>query len=390
MTSPRSPRLITLILMTAATTLSLNMFLPSLPAIAQAFDVPYGTATLAIGGYLAMTAVLALIIGPLSDRIGRRPTAVIAVTLFLVTSLGCVFAQNWAAFLICRLAQGVMVSGYILANAVIRDTRDQTAAASLLGYVAGAMAIAPLLGPMLGGVLQDAFGWRANFYLYAALAALLLIAILVDLTETRKPTDAQSSRPWPLLKDSKFWAYALTVALSTCAFYGFLAGAPIVAAQTYGLSGTSLGIGLGSITAGFMAGSFTGARLSPRIGSDTVMIAGRILSVAGLAVGLIALTALPPVPLALFAFTLFIGLGNGLTTPPANAGALSVLPTLAGSASGFTGALTVGLGAIATTAVGWAMTASPTPFALLTVLLAIKAASFITALLASRLSRSSC
>ena len=384
MTDIRSPRLITLILMTAATTLSLNMFLPSLPAIAQAFDVPYGTATLAIGGYLAMTAVLALIIGPVSDRIGRRPTAIACVTLFLLASLGCVMAQSWAWFLICRLAQGVMVSGYILANAVVRDTRDQTGAASLLGYIAGAMAIAPLLGPMLGGVLQDAFGWRANFYLYAALAGLLLIAILTDLSETRARRSGPKPGPGPLLRAPRFWAYALTVALSTCAFYGFLAGAPIVAAQTYGLSGTTLGIGLGSITAGFMAGSFTGARLSRRLGPDRVMIAGRLISVTGLAIGALTLGLLPPTPLALFAFTIFIGIGNGLTTPTANAGALSVMPDLAGSAAGFTGALTVGLGAIATTVIGWTMTALPTPTALLTALLAIKLTSLATAWIAWR------
>lgn len=389
MTAPRSPRLMTLILMTAASTLSLNMFLPSLPALAEAFDVPYGTATLAVGGYLAMTAVLALVIGPISDRFGRRPTAILAVTLFFLASLGCVLAQSWSVFLACRLAQGVMVSGYVLASAIVRDTRDQAQSASLLAYIAGAMAIAPLLGPMLGGVLQDLYGWRANFILYAALAACLLIAIIIDLSETRPETAVGQRGPGPLLVAGRFWAYAATVALSTCAFYAFLAGAPIVAAQTFGLSGTGLGIALGSITGGFMVGSFVGARFSPRIGPDRVMLAGRVIALAGLTAGLVAATALPPEPLSLFAFTIFIGLGNGLTTPSANAGALSVIPDLAGTASGMTGALTVGTGAVATTLIGWAMTGLPTPTAFLTILLAIKFASLLSALLAWRLSRAS-
>ena len=384
----RRPRLITLILMTAATTLSLNMFLPSLPAIAAEFGVPYGTVTLAIGGYLAMTAVLALIIGPVSDRIGRRPTALISVGLFLLASLGCVIAQNWTVFLICRLGQGVMVSGYILASAVVRDTRDHTAAASLLGYIAGAMALAPLVGPMLGGVVQDMFGWRANFGLYAGLAALLLIAILTDLSETRQVSTTSTSGPGPLLRATGFWAYALTVALSTCAFYGFLAGAPIVAAQTYGLSGTSLGIGLGSITAGFMMGSFAGARMSQSLGPDRVMLVGRIVTLIGLTSGLLIIGYLPETALTLFAFTVFIGVGNGLSTPTANAGALNVMPDLSGSAAGVTGALTVGLGAVATTAVGWVMTHAPTPSALLAVLLAVTVASLISALAAWHLSQS--
>jgi len=387
MTSPRSPRLITLILMTAASTLSLNMFLPSLPALAEAFNVPYGTATLAIGGYLAMTAVLALIIGPISDRVGRRPTAIGAVAVFFAASLGCVFAQNWTMFLICRLAQGVMVSGYVLASAVVRDTRDQAQSASLLGYIAGAMAIAPLLGPMLGGLLQDIFGWRANFILYAGLGACLMVAIAIDLTETRPATTTAKHGPRPLLVAPRFWAYAMTVAISTCAFYAFLAGAPIVAAQSYGLSGTTLGIGLGSITGGFMIGSFTGARLAPRFGPDRVMLAGRMVSVVGLTIGLIAIAVLPAVPLSLFAFTVFIGLGNGLTTPSANAGALSVIPDLAGTASGVTGAMTVGMGAVATTVIGWALTESATPTHLLAALLAIKGVSLLAALTAWHLSR---
>lgn len=389
MAPPRSPRLLTLILMTAASTLSLNMFLPSLPALAEAFGVEYGTATLAIGGYLAMTAVLALVIGPISDRVGRRPTAIGAVIVFLIASLGCVLAQSWTVFLICRLAQGVMVSGYVLASAVVRDTRDHSQSASLLGYIAGAMAIAPLLGPMLGGLLQDLFGWRANFILYAALGGCLLIAILVDLTETRTPSALARQGPGPLLIAPAFWAYALTVGISTCAFYAFLAGVPLVAAQAYGLSGTSLGVGLGSITGGFMVGSFAGARLAPRFGPDRVMLAGRFISLFGLGCGLMAIHLLPAHPLSLFGFTVFIGLGNGVTTPSANAGALSVIPDLAGTASGVTGAVTVGLGAVATTLVGWILTGAATPQMLLSVLLVIKGLSLVVAFLAWRMSQPS-
>ncbi|MCE8006280.1 multidrug effflux MFS transporter [Aestuariivita sp.] len=384
MTRKTSPRLITLILMTAATTLSLNMFLPSLPAIAAEFGVAYGTVTLAIGGYLAMTAVLALVIGPLSDRLGRRPVAIGAIAVFVLASLGCLLAQSWPLFLACRLAQGTMVSGYILAGAVVRDTRDQTDAASLLGYIAGAMAIAPLLGPMVGGLMLDLFGWRSNFALYAGLGLILLAAVLIDLAETKSPPVTKPPRSGALLRLPVFWSYAGTVALSTCAFYAFLAGAPLVAAKTYGLSGAELGIALGSITAGFMTGSFTGARLGPRYGPDRMMLSGRLIAILGLAAGLVIVQIWPSAPLALFATTIFIGLGNGLTTPTANAGAMSVRPDLAGTASGVTGSLTVGLGAVATTGAGLILTLSPSATTLLTILIALKSASLVTAILAWR------
>lgn len=385
MSTPRSPRLITLILMTAATTLSLNMFLPALPAISEAFAIPYGTATFAIGGYLAMTAVLALVIGPLSDRFGRRPVGLATAIIFLAASVGATFADSWLTFLACRLAQGVMVSGYVLVNAVIRDTRDHTQAASLLAFIAGAMAIAPILGPIIGGVLLDLFGWRSNFALYTGLGLVLLLAVSLDLSETRQVRESRRLHPGPLLRDPRFWAYALTVAVSTCAFYGFLAGAPIVVTSVFGLSGTTLGVGLGSITAGFMAGSFTGSRLSPRFGPDRVMVAGRIVSVTGLTAGFLLITAVEPSAYLLFGTTVFIGIGNGLTTPAGNAGVLSVRPELAGTASGFTSALTVGLGAVATTAIGWALESTSTPFALLAILLGIKVVSLIAAIAAVRL-----
>ena len=371
MTTPRSPRLITLILMTGTTVLTLNMFLPSLPAIAAEFGVPYGTVTLAIGGYLAMTAVLALVIGPLSDRFGRRPTAIGALCLFIAASAGCVIAPNWPVFLTCRLLQGAIVSGFIIASAVVRDTREQAEAASILGYIAGAMAIAPLIGPMVGGLLLDLFGWRSNFVLYVGLGLLVLTLVLVDLTET-KPARAKAKPPvGPLLSAPLFWAYVLTVALSTCAFYAFLAGAPLVVAETYGLSGTALGVGLGSTTLGFMLGSFLGARLGPRFGPNRVMIAGRIIPVLGLTAGFLALAALPMTPLTLFGAAVTIGIGNGFTTPAANAGAMSVFPELAGTASGAVSATTVGLGAMATTGVGWAITVNPTPGVLIVLLIGI-------------------
>ena len=96
---------------------------------------------------------------------GRRPVILCVYVIFVVASLGCAVAQNVTVFLACRLAQGVMLGGYLITLAVVRDTHETTAAAGLLGYIASAMAIAPLLGPMVGGVIDATFGWRANFVL---------------------------------------------------------------------------------------------------------------------------------------------------------------------------------------------------------------------------------
>jgi DHA1 family bicyclomycin/chloramphenicol resistance-like MFS transporter len=153
---PRPPSLTTLILLTMATTLSLNMFLPALPVMAREFGVSYGVISLSFGGYLGVTAVMALILGSLSDRVGRRPVALGVAAVFTLASMGAAMAQDVTWFLACRFAQGVMVGGFVLASAVVRDTRAGHEVASLLAYITSAMAVAPLLGPLLGGVVTSA------------------------------------------------------------------------------------------------------------------------------------------------------------------------------------------------------------------------------------------
>src|SRR5210317_1505402 len=158
-----SPRVLTLILLAALSTLSLNMFLPSLTNIAGDFDADYALASLSIAGYLAITAVMQLVIGPMSDRFGRRPVLLCGLSVFVVGSLGCLLATDIYIFLMCRALQATVISGWVLSMAMIRDTRDEGESASLIGYVAMSMAIVPMLGPMIGGLLDEFFGWRASF-----------------------------------------------------------------------------------------------------------------------------------------------------------------------------------------------------------------------------------
>ncbi|MCG8695151.1 MAG: MFS transporter, partial [Minwuiales bacterium] len=152
------PMLFTLILLCGSSVLSLNMFLPSLSSMAADFRVDYSVMSLAIAGYLAVTAVLQLIIGPLSDRFGRRPVLLAALAIFTAASLVCAFTTDIRVFLAFRVVQGAIIAGWTLSVAVIRDTAPPQEAASLMGYVSMAMAVAPMLGPVLGGALDTLFG----------------------------------------------------------------------------------------------------------------------------------------------------------------------------------------------------------------------------------------
>ncbi len=386
MPSPLTPpRLTTLILLTAISTLSLQMFLPSLANIARAFEVSYAQASLAIGGYLAIAAVLQLIIGPLSDRLGRRPVMLGALLTFTLASIGCALAPNIWVFLGFRMLQGGIVSGYVLSLAIVRDTRGEQAAAGLIGYISMVMAIAPLLGPMLGGVLDAAFGWRANFLFYAAAGFGLLALCWVDLGETKPPqarVPDQRRALARLLSAPRFWAFALCEAFSRGAFYIFITGAPLVAQVQFGVSTAALGVYIGVITAGFILGTFLSGRLAPRTQPLTIMIAGRVVACAGPAVA-IALALLGHVsPALFFGATIAVGIGNGLTTPSSSAAAMSVRPESAGSAAGLTGALTVAGGAVLTTLTGALLPAEAPALALLALMLASSALAFAAVLAA--------
>ncbi|MEL6997021.1 MAG: multidrug effflux MFS transporter [Pseudomonadota bacterium] len=350
------PRLITLILLTAFSTLTLNMFLPSLASIATDLQADYALVSLAVGLYLGVTAVVQLVVGTLSDRIGRRPVLLGAISLFMVASVVCALAQDVWTFLIFRMLQGGMIAGYAMSLAIVRDTNEERKAASLIGYISMAMAVAPMLGPMLGGLLDTVFGWRANFWFYAASGLMLLVVCWVDLGETHDPSRAQGVNRWDetraLLGSRRFWGFSLCTAFSTGAFYIFLAGAPLVAMATFGVSTATLGVFIGSITAGFMTGGFIAGRLAPRFEPTTMMIAGRVIACTGLACGLVLVLLGTVTPLTYFGSTIFVGLGNGITMPSSNAGAVSVRPKLAGTAAGFNGALTVASGAVLTTLTG--------------------------------------
>jgi len=363
-----SPRLLTLILLAALSTLSLNLFLPSLTNIARDFEADYALVSLSIAGYLAVTAVLQLVIGPMSDRFGRRSVLLCALSVFVIGSLGCLLARDIYSFLMFRALQAAVIAGWVLSMAMIRDTRGEGEAASLIGYVAMSMAIAPMLGPMIGGLLDELFGWRSSFLLYSVFGTALLLLCWRDLAETNlspSATFAVQFQAYPeLLGSRRFWGYALCGLFSTGAFYVFLAGVPLVAARQFSISPGQLGFYMGTITVGFAIGSFVAGRysqrhalstmmISQRHALSTMMIVGRLIAFAGLAMGMVLFLLGYAHGLTLFLATVFAGLGNGISMPSVNTGAISIRPGLAGSAAGLLGASTVAGGAVLTTFTGY-------------------------------------
>lgn len=368
-----APHLVTLTFATALAVLSLNMFLPSLARIAEDFDSSYAVVNLALAGYLGISALLQLVMGPLSDRFGRRPVLLASMAVFTIASLGCMLAQSVWVFLGFRMLQGMVVAGQVLSRASIRDMHSTAEAASKLGYVTMAMALAPMLGPMLGGALDILFGWRSGFLLYTLLGLGMLVLSWANWGETnhqRSATFAGQMRSYPaLLTARRFWGYSFCMAFSIGGFYAFITGAPLVAAAWFDLNPAQLGLGIGIITGGFMAGNFVTGRLANRVQLITLIIAGRIAAVVGPVIGLGLFLAGQGGIAAFFGAAIAVGFGNGLTVANASAGVMSVRPHLAGSASGLSGAIVVALGAVMTTLTGLVVTAANAPFVVLGIIL---------------------
>lgn len=392
MTATRTPpRFLTLILLAGLSVGTLNLFLPSLANIAAEFRADYAIVNLSIAGYAIVTATLQLVLGPLSDRLGRRPVMLWGLLVFVLASLGCLVAPDVWSFLACRMAQGIIVAGYTVSMAVIRDSAPERQAASLIGYLARAYAIAPMLAPTLGGTLDELFGWRASFVLLSALGLALLVLCWFDLGETNaapSPTLARQFHGYgELLASRRYWGFALCMAFSTGAFYAFLGGAPLLASAVLAMSPGTLGFCLGTITAGFVLGSFLAGRFSARHGLTTMMIAGRLVACGGLSAGLAVVMAGIVEPVLLFGACVFVGIGNGITMPSCTAGAMSVRPALAGTAAGLAGALTVSGGALISGITGAILTPANAPYALLATMLVSSALALAAALHVRRLER---
>lgn len=343
------PSVLTLTLLAGVSALSMNIFLPSLPSMAAWYGVPYATMQLSVALYLALSAGLQILIGPVSDRFGRRNVVLGALILFLIATLAVLLAPTAETFLIARMAQAVVAAGMVLSRAIVRDMVSDARAASMIGYVTMGMSLVPMVGPVIGGVLDDLFGWQASF------AFLLICGLAVtwlcwrDLGETSSPSGlglgAQVAQYPRLLASQRFWGYALAAALSSGCFFAYLGGAPYVGTEIFGLTSSQIGLLFALTALGYAGGNFLAGRFSERLGMNRMVFWGG--SVTVLACGLLVLLSLGGVMTAplFFGLTGVMGLGNGICLPNANAGILSVRPELAGTASGLGGAIVIGGGA---------------------------------------------
>ncbi len=378
------PHIATLILLAGTSAMAMNVFLPSLPSMAVHFDVDYAVMQLSVSGYLAASAMLQVIIGPLSDRFGRRALILWSIALFIAATIGTLLAPTAESFLVCRIAQAVIATGMVLSRAIARDMVDEADAASIIGYVTMGMSVAPMLGPVLGGALEELVGWQGSFVLMLVMGLAMLALVWADLGETataRSTSLAQQFRQYPeLFASPRFWGYVVTSGTGAGVFFAYLGGAPFVGIDHFGLSPTLLGAYFGTTAVGYGFGNFLSGRYSVRLGINRMMITGSAMSFGALV--LLALLTLAGLSTVTVFFGLFVvvGIGNGVMLPNTTAGMLSVRPHLAGTASGIGQAFMIGLGAVLSAVAGAVLVPGAGPWPLLIIMLCSATASVLSAL----------
>jgi DHA1 family bicyclomycin/chloramphenicol resistance-like MFS transporter len=366
-----SRTLITLLVaITALAPVTLQIFIPALPAIQSTFSSSTGVTQLVLSLSILANAVATLVYGPLSDRFGRRPVVLAGFSIFLVGSALCAIAPTVGFLIVARVIQSAgAAAGMVLARAIVRDLYNREQAASVIAYLTMAMVVAPMIAPTIGALLIDSFTWRAIFVALAAAGILLGSQVWLHLAETHVGATAASlwrglgSGGRQLIRQPAFLAYTLQSSFAISTFFAFISGAPYFMIDILGRSATAYGLLFMVVSAAFMLGNFATARLGRRFGIDRFIRIGCLLALVGAAIALAFMVAGHWQPVTLFGPMMLVAFGNGLSIANAQAGAVSVQPELAGTASGIAGFCQMFTAAVVSQAVGMLQNGTPYPMA---------------------------
>jgi DHA1 family bicyclomycin/chloramphenicol resistance-like MFS transporter len=348
------PALAVLVAISTLQPIALNMLAPATPALARNLGTSYATIQLTLTLFLVAVALTQLVVGPLSDRFGRRPCVIGGTAVFMLGSALGALSDSTGTLLFARVLEGAGAgTTFALARAIIRDTASRDEAASQIATVTMVMVVAPMVTPYLGGHIETNFGWRMIFWSMTAVGMIVLAMVLLRLPETAPNVGVRAAltgifRAFPdLARDRSFIRNVAALAMTSAAFFAFIAAAPFIVVETMGRGSDTYGAYFILNAFGYMVGNFAMSRLVLRHGTAKMAWIGLIISFVAITVAFAI--ALTPwwTPLTLFLPLAISAIGNGLTLPGATAAALSARPELAGSAAGLAGAIQLGSGALA-------------------------------------------
>jgi len=349
----------------------MDMFLPSVPVIAQHFGAPPGAAQFCVTTYLLGLATGQLTWGPVSDRFGRKPVLLSGLGLFLASSACGTAADSVDTIGLLRFAQGVgMSSGPVVARSIVRDLYAREQAAHLLARMMAVFGIVPVAAPLIGGQAVALSSWPAVFWVFSAIALALLAAVGFGLRETAPPerpsiAPARIAASYVVLfGDARFRASLVTMLLAQLGIIAFVSSSSLAMVQALQLTPTAFSFLFAAVMLGQIVGGVIGSRLVVRAGIARMVRLGALLSFAGgLLLAVLALMGAPHWSAVVLPMILYL-FGCSFMLPAAAAAALSPFPQMAGAASSLMGALPFGFGALVSAGLAGAYDGTTRPMAL--------------------------
>ena len=348
--------------------LSVDVYLPALPAIGRMLGADAGTMALTLSGYLVGFSLGQLLWGPISDKHGRRAPVAAGLVLFVIGSAGCALAMSAWVMIGWRVLQATgACAGVVLARAMVRDLYERDRAAKMLSTLILIMSISPLIGPLIGGQVLSLSSWRAIFWLLVVIGVATLVALFA-LPETLPPA-ARNPKPLgralagygELLRHRRLLGYAGSGGFFYIGIFAYIGGTPFAYITFYHVRPQLYGLLFGFTISGIIAANLINSRLVTKLGSDRLLRAGTVIAaLSGIVVATVAWTGwggLAGLVVTLFAFTAM----SGLIMANSIAGALASFPDRAGAASALVGAIHFGTGMVGSALVGSFADGTPWP-----------------------------
>jgi MFS transporter, DHA1 family, multidrug resistance protein len=343
--------LLLLVAMTGVAPISLYMLVPALPELATTFGRDISIAQMTVSLYMVGIACSQIIMGPLSDRFGRRPVLLAGLSLMVAASAACIFAETLPQLIAARFLQALGgATGMVVSRAIIRDLYSRERISAMISLVIAVMMIAQMLSPLTGGLLETAFGWRAIFYVITAASLIVAVAIALMLPETRRGrTEAGGFRGdvGSLFASRAFVGYLLCQVLASQIIFTFAGAGPYVVVTQMGRSSAEYGAWFATTGLAYLVGNLFCVRFAPRHSLEKLIWFGLALQFTGSLLNVIwGIAGFNQAPSWLFGTQMIVMLANAFVMSNSAAGAISVRPDAAGTASGAMGFLQMGIGSL--------------------------------------------
>ncbi len=326
------------------------MFIPSITVLANHYETSFSIMQLSVSLYMVASASLQIVLGPLSDKYGRRPVLLACLAILIISSLGCIFSTSTELFFIFRMLQATAVSGMVIGKAIVIDVFNEKNVIKILSQIAIVLGISSILGPAIGGLLIDLYSWTAIFYFVIGIGISSFLYNFFILEETNKQLVNnlfdQMINYKNLISSRRFWVYSFIGGFSSSTFFMILISIPYIGEVLYHLSSFQSSLLLIIITSGFIIGSFLSPILINSFSERKILYLSIFASFSGTLMSLFLYIAFPQYILSIFGPFFFIGLSNGLISPIALSKVLGIRDDSRGAASGLNGAFIIGFGAI--------------------------------------------